>query len=324
MGSVDVALRVATQADAPALLESTRAAFAARRPLDPPAEALSDDLSAVRAALAPPDFGVIAEVGGAIAGSLLVRRAGEPPAQATLRRVNVASGFRGSGIASLMVRQTLLRLADAGVRRVCVTAREELPELVAWWRSRGFAASATTREGVILCLDTPRPIQVPTADDMRALGAVLATRLRPGDLLVADGELGAGKTTLAQGLAAGLGVERPILSPTFVLARVHPSRGAGPALVHVDAYRLGSAAELDDMDLDATAEDAVTFVEWGAGFVEQLSPERLDVIITRSPDPDESTRTVYLLGVGPRWAQTGLDRLADEVAHRDDDEEHAS
>ena len=116
-----------------------------------------------------------------------------------------------------------------------------------------------------------------TAKDTRDFGEALAAGLRAGDLVILTGGLGAGKTTLTQGLAAGLGVRGPITSPTFVIARVHPSLGEGPALVHVDAYRLGGLAELDDLDLDTSLEESVTVVEWGHGLAEDLSDDRLEV-----------------------------------------------
>lgn len=122
-------------------------------------------------------------------------------------------------------------------------------------------------------------IGVPTAARMRALGRRLAPMLRPGDLIVLNGPLGAGKTTLVQGIGEGLHVRGPVTSPTFVIARVHPPLGGGPALVHVDAYRLSSPAEVDDLDLDADLERSVTVVEWGGGLVEELAPSWLDVTI---------------------------------------------
>jgi tRNA threonylcarbamoyladenosine biosynthesis protein TsaE len=145
-------------------------------------------------------------------------------------------------------------------------------------------------------------VDVPTAADMRALGRRLAALLRPGDLVVLGGDLGAGKTTLTQGLGAGLGVRGDVTSPTFVLARVH--RGSsGPDLVHVDAYRLGSLAEVDDLDLDASLADSVTVVEWGGGKVEGLAEDRLDVEIHRSIGAaDDERRVVTVRGVGRRWA----------------------
>ncbi|MFI6320768.1 tRNA (adenosine(37)-N6)-threonylcarbamoyltransferase complex ATPase subunit type 1 TsaE [Nonomuraea sp. NPDC050556] len=138
-----------------------------------------------------------------------------------------------------------------------------------------------------------------TAEEMRAFGVRLAERLRAGDLLVLSGPLGAGKTTLVQGIAEGLKVRGPITSPTFVIARVHPSLCGGPALVHVDAYRLGGDLEVDDLDLDASLEDSVTVVEWGEGLVEGLSDDRLELHISR--DSDDDIRTVTIREVGPRW-----------------------
>ena len=123
--------------------------------------------------------------------------------------------------------------------------------------------------------------RVPEPDRMRALGARLATVLGPGDLVVLAGPLGAGKTTLVQGIGEGLGVRGPITSPTFVIARVHPSLRGGPDLVHADAYRLGSRLEVDDLDLDADLDHSVTVVEWGEGLVENLAPGYLLVSIDR-------------------------------------------
>jgi len=137
-----------------------------------------------------------------------------------------------------------------------------------------------------------RELTVATADDMRALGVQMSRTLKPGDLVVLTGDLGAGKTTLVQGIAAGLGASGPVLSPTFVIARVY--RDGRVPLVHVDAYRLGSRVEVDDLDLDADVAEAVTVVEWGEGLVEGLSDERLVVSITRSSDEADETRHVTL------------------------------
>ncbi|MFI6522365.1 tRNA (adenosine(37)-N6)-threonylcarbamoyltransferase complex ATPase subunit type 1 TsaE [Spirillospora sp. NPDC050679] len=145
-------------------------------------------------------------------------------------------------------------------------------------------------------------VSVPTAADMRELGLRLAGLLRAGDLLVLTGDLGAGKTTLTQGIGEGLKVRGPITSPTFVIARVHPSLAGGPGLVHVDAYRLGGFAELDDLDLDASLAESVTIVEWGEGLAEGLADERLELIISRAADDSTEERTVRLSGTGDRWA----------------------
>jgi tRNA threonylcarbamoyladenosine biosynthesis protein TsaE len=141
-------------------------------------------------------------------------------------------------------------------------------------------------------MSTPEAVRVPDAKAMRGLGAQLAGRLGAGDLVVLTGPLGAGKTTFTQGVAEGLQVRGPITSPTFVLARVHPSLVGGPPLVHADAYRLGSVAELDDLDLDSDVADSVTVVEWGAGKAEVLaaSGDRpghfWEVFIERDADSD--------------------------------------
>lgn len=157
---------------------------------------------------------------------------------------------------------------------------------------------------------TQHGLKVETPEQMRALGERLAGLLRAGDLVVLTGELGAGKTTLVQGIGAGLGVRAPVVSPTFVIARVH--RDGRLPLIHVDAYRLGSDAEVDDLDLDADLESAVTVVEWGEGLAERLSPDRLAVRISRrtgqiGDDIDgDDVRQVWLSGVGPRWADVEL------------------
>ncbi|MFI0357792.1 tRNA (adenosine(37)-N6)-threonylcarbamoyltransferase complex ATPase subunit type 1 TsaE [Actinomadura sp. 9N407] len=144
-------------------------------------------------------------------------------------------------------------------------------------------------------------LDVATAEEMRRLGLRLGGLLRAGDLLVLTGDLGAGKTTLTQGIGSGLNVRGPITSPTFVIARVHPALAGGPALVHADAYRLGGFAELDDLDLDAETPESVTVVEWGEGLAEGLADARLEVIISRGHGPGE-TRKVKINGVGERWA----------------------
>ncbi|WP_091724065.1 tRNA (adenosine(37)-N6)-threonylcarbamoyltransferase complex ATPase subunit type 1 TsaE [Pseudarthrobacter equi] len=180
-----------------------------------------------------------------------------------------------------------------------------------------------------------------TADQTHALGAGLARVLEAGDLVVLSGELGAGKTTLTQGLGEGLGVRSGIISPTFVLVRIHPNlpdgpRPGGPDLVHVDAYRLGSAAEVDDIDLENTMDTSVTVVEWGHDRVEHLSENRLEIDLHRAiglgggfgrgsvttgttvaanagpdgaresldfdTDDTDEPRTIVMRGYGPRWA----------------------
>ena len=107
--------------------------------------------------------------------------------------------------------------------------------------------------------------------------------------MLLTGDLGAGKTTFTQGLGEGLGVRGAVTSPTFVIARVHPSEVGGPPLVHVDAYRLGGLDELDDLDLDTSLDEAVTVVEWGEGLAEGLAESRLEVRITRGGSIDDES-----------------------------------
>ncbi|MEV7088989.1 tRNA (adenosine(37)-N6)-threonylcarbamoyltransferase complex ATPase subunit type 1 TsaE [Streptomyces sp. NPDC093085] len=180
--------------------------------------------------------------------------------------------------------------------------------------------TAGTATRTVLAVDSPAR--------MTALGLRLAALLRPGDLVMLTGELGAGKTTLTRGLGEGLGVRGAVTSPTFVIARVHPSLTGGPALVHVDAYRLGGGLdEMEDLDLDVSLPDSVIVVEWGDGKVEELSEDRLHVVIERAvgdagtmaatdatdatdaPDGDDR-RTVTVTGLGPRWADADLTVLA--------------
>jgi tRNA threonylcarbamoyladenosine biosynthesis protein TsaE len=134
------------------------------------------------------------------------------------------------------------------------------------------------------------------AEATRAWGARLGALLHAGDLVILTGGLGAGKTTLTQGIAEGLGVRGPVTSPTFVIARVHPSLVEGPVLVHVDAYRLGGLEELDDLDLDADLDRAVTVVEWGHGIADDLSEDALEVVLE-----GETVRTATVLARGERW-----------------------
>jgi tRNA threonylcarbamoyladenosine biosynthesis protein TsaE len=154
-------------------------------------------------------------------------------------------------------------------------------------------------------------VEIRTTDDMRQLGERLAARLRAGDLVLLRGELGAGKTTLVQGIGEGLDVRGPITSPTFVLARVHPALSGGSPLVHVDAYRLTDWDDLETLDLEATLDEAVTVVEWGEGLVEGLADDRLEVRIERestAPVDGDDTRIVTITAAGERWR--GFDAAA--------------
>ncbi|AUH41104.1 tRNA (adenosine(37)-N6)-threonylcarbamoyltransferase complex ATPase subunit type 1 TsaE [Streptomyces sp. CMB-StM0423] len=181
-------------------------------------------------------------------------------------------------------------------------------------------SAAATTTAVQLTVESP--------EQMQELGSRLAAVLRAGDLVLLTGALGAGKTTLARGLGAGLGVRGAVTSPTFVIARVHPSVSGGPPLVHVDAYRLGGGLEeMEDLDLDVSLPESVMVVEWGEGKVEELAEDRLHVVIERTtggaaeaaadaaePDAEGAdaadVRHVTVTGVGERWAHGALAALA--------------
>ncbi|MEY2847413.1 MAG: hypothetical protein RI885_78 [Actinomycetota bacterium] len=155
-------------------------------------------------------------------------------------------------------------------------------------------------------------LQVATPNEMVDLGRRIGGTLVRGDIVALTGELGAGKTTLTRGIGEGLGVRGAVTSPTFVLARTHP-REQGAPLVHVDAYRLGHAAELDDLDIDFAG--SITVVEWPRDMLEGVSDSMLVVTIDRptgtadaahfdlSVEPVE-TRAVTITPVGPRWERT--------------------
>jgi tRNA threonylcarbamoyladenosine biosynthesis protein TsaE len=151
---------------------------------------------------------------------------------------------------------------------------------------------------------------VPTAEEMRELGRELAASLEAGDLVLLTGDLGAGKTTLAQGIGAGLDVRGPITSPTFIIARVHRSTVGGPPLVHVDAYRLSGWDELEDLDLEASLDEAITVVEWGTGLAEGLADRRLEIEILRThggaPGEVSEARTVRVCAIHRELPKLGI------------------
>ena len=277
-------------------------AFAARRVLDPPSTQLSENVTTVAAALAE-HGGLLVLSDGVALGAMLFEQAGDV---LNLRRVSVDPRSQARGVASAMVGCAEEVAVRRGLNRVNLIARIELPDTVEFWRRRGYSVVDQQAHNLIFAKAMPLKLEVPTADDMRAIGEELAGQLRAGDVLVLSGDLGAGKTTFTQGLGTGLKVRGAITSPTFVISRVHPSLVDGPALVHVDAYRVGGFAELDDLDLDASLEDAVTVVEWGHGLAEALAPDRLDIVVTRGDDDTDETRALRITPVGPRWATSGV------------------
>ena len=150
-------------------------------------------------------------------------------------------------------------------------------------------------------MTTETRLTIETPEHMEALGASIARRLDAGDLVLLNGELGAGKTTLTRGLGAELGVRGAVTSPTFVLARTHPREDGLPSLVHVDAYRLGSATELDDLDIDFAA--SIVVVEWGAGMLDADEYLQVDIERPHGGDPlaEAEPRHVTITGHGAKW-----------------------
>ena len=293
-------VRLVGPEDAPTVLRIVRAAFSTRPVLDPPADALGETEETIAAALA--NGGLVASYDdGRDVGSLVLDADGST---LWLRRVGVLPDVRDHGVATALVAEALAR-AEA-YSEVAVLARQELPATSRFWREHGFVPTGGTAPYVELRRPAPRTYDAPDARAMRALGAELATSLRAGDVVVLSGELGAGKTTFTQGLGAGLGVRGDVTSPTFVISRVHPSLGDGPPLVHVDAYRLGAVAELDDLDLDTSLDEAVTVVEWGEGIAEGLADGRVEVRIERAvgdESDDLDPRRVRIAPVGLRWLE---------------------
>ncbi len=244
------------------VLAVVREAFAARPPLDPPADALAETEASIAAAARQArrpgrpagERTVGALVLDPIGGTMYLRRFGVLPDRPGARGGRPAD--RRGRLGLRRVRRPHRRRARGACRGPCASGSARASA-----RSGGTPRTSSLR----------RPLRTfvfdaPDAEAMREIGGALAARLEAGDLLVLSGELGAGKTTFTQGIGAGLQVRGAVTSPTFVIARVHPSLVDGPALVHVDAYRLGGIDEPDDLDLDTSLEDAVTVVEWGEGW----------------------------------------------------------
>jgi tRNA threonylcarbamoyladenosine biosynthesis protein TsaE len=286
--------RVRGEVAAEQVRDLLHAAFAGQEELTPPSGALSESLDTLRADYAG-DGGVLLHDGDRLVGACRVRRLG---LTWVIRRCAVAPDARRAGAGRLLVEAAQAWAAEEGAVRTHVGVRHALSGSRAFWERLGYRP--LVGHGFWDELVRPLPLVLHGADATRALGERLAGELRPGDLVVLSGPLGAGKTALTQGIGAGLGVQGAVTSPTFVLSRVH--RGPLP-LVHVDAYRLRDSGtgrlELDDMDLDAWLPDSVTVVEWGEGLVEGLAEARLEVHLAR---PDEDSRVVEVRPVGARWS----------------------
>jgi len=302
------------------------AGFRDRPELNPPATAMDETVETVAAALRT-SGGLLATVEGRPTGALLLAPDG---AWLGLRRVSVTPDGRRSGVATALASAAEEVAERLGHARMRLAARAELPATVALWTRLGYRE--IERDGHLLTLAKEAPVRCVAEDATatRELGRRLAGRLRAGDLVILTGDLGAGKTTLTQGIGEGLGVRGAVTSPTFVLSRVHPCERGGPPLVHVDAYRLGlaggaagagrgagrapvEALELDDLDLDLSLDTAVTVVEWGDGLAERLADTWLHVSLRRASGADaapeeglEEQRTIALTAVGARWVGSGI------------------
>ena len=301
-------------ADAVTVVGVVHAAFGARPALDPAAAALDETEESVARMLGV-HGGLLATRDGVAVGAMLLEPEGP---LLRMRRVSVHPDAQGAGVAGALVGAAERLAAAEGYEGLVLVAREELPATVAFWEHLGY--TVTVRESPWMTLGKALPVEVvaASAQDTRTAGERLAALLRRGDLVILSGDLGAGKTTFTQGLGEGLSVRGGITSPTFVISRVHPSLVDGPALVHVDAYRLGGIEELDDLDLDTSLEEAVTVVEWGEGVAEGLADTRLEVTITRSRGDDagggdpldgDGPRHLRLTPVGARWIGSGLRTL---------------
>jgi tRNA threonylcarbamoyladenosine biosynthesis protein TsaE len=273
--------------------------FADRPALDPPATALQETQETVRQSL-DEHGGLLVEHDGKPVGTLLLDPRGR---LLGLRRVGVLSDVRGLGVAAQMASRAREIAEEEGYTGLEIEARIELPQTVRFWRNLGYAESHREGNRLLMVRLLPTSVTLPTAEQTFDFGRSLASRLRAGDLLILTGDLGAGKTTLTQGLGEGLGVRGTVTSPTFVISRIHRSLGIGPALVHVDAYRLGDTAELDDLDLDTDLDEAVTVVEWGEGLAEVLSSDRLELDLHHRED---DVRELTITPVGPRWREFEL------------------
>lgn len=273
---------------------------------------VSDELELIE--LGPEDKSAVTELVGSApdsatrwvgvrVGEQLIAAAGWLPTQDGVRMVSptVREDYQRQGIGDALIgaieELSAVGLVEQGglrTKRLFVSAAD--PGLAQWLMARGF----TGQDGSY-SRSLPLFLDVPTAEHMQELGRHLAGVVQAGDVIILNGELGAGKTTFTQGLGIGLGVEEPVTSPTFVLSRIHPGHDGKPDLVHVDAYRLADLDEVDDIDLDSDLDHSVTVIEWGAGVAEQLSAERLEIEIRRSDDPAEESRVVVLHPIGPRW-----------------------
>ena len=280
------------------VLAVVQEAFGARPVLDPPADALGEDVDSIArmlraaAACSPTLDG---EAGGLRGPRPRRRRTGAAPLRRAARRPGQRRRDRaGRGGSRRRARPRL---------RVVVLAREELPGTVAFWeraRLRRDEPHQPLRRARAAAVGD-RLRRTRRRDDARAGGAAGAQPASPATSSCSPASSGRARRPSPRDSAPACGVRGGVTSPTFVIARVHPSLVGGPDLVHVDAYRLGGLAELDDLDLDASLDEAVTVVEWGAGLAEALAESRLEVIIERGRGRDAATTSSIRAAFALRW-----------------------
>lgn len=295
-----VEVRAASVDDAAVVVSLIHRAFGARPVLDPPGTAMEETEASVAAALSA-HGGLLAEREGVPVGSLLFAAEGS---RLWLRRVGVLAEVREHGVAHRLTEAAARHAARQGYDRLVLEARAELPATVHFWTGQGYVEVGRDGPHLQMVRALPMSGTLACVEETHDFAAEIAALIRPGDVLLLTGDLGAGKTAFTQGFGEALGVRGPITSPTFVIARSHPSLVDGPVLVHVDAYRLPDSAELDDLDLDTDLDTAVTVIEWGQGIAEQLSEDRLEIALAAR---DDGSRTVVVKRLGKRWADGGFE-----------------
>lgn len=295
MGRRVTIVRQAVVADAPAVTGLILKTFGERPVLDPPSTAVDETVTSVEQAIEK-HGGLVALIDDEPVGALLFDRSGW---LLGLRRVCVLTEMRHHGVAHHLTAAATDFAAELGAAGLALEARAELPDTVRFWTRQGYVEVDRDGPRLRMVKALPQTVVLKDLDATLGFGRRIGALVGGGDVVVLTGELGAGKTTFTQALAEGLGVRGPITSPTFVIARIHPSLVGGPQLVHVDAYRLGDSAELDDLDLDTDLDRSVTVVEWGAGLADSLSDARLEISLVANGD----ARVATITRIGARWAE---------------------
>ncbi len=299
----DVRVDEVAGSDVDTLCDVIDASRCAGRSADPVPATWEETRTALSAAIGATG-GLLCRVDGEPAGGLVFD---DTDSGLALHRVSVVPPFRPVEVVSALVCAAEEVAAGRSHDDVLLLSANQLEAAVEVCVARGYAELSSNGGALALGKALPVTLDTADADGTREVGRRLAKLTRAGDLVVLVGELGAGKTTLTQGIGAGLEVRGDVTSPTYVISRVHQPRGDGPFLLHVDAYRIGAGAELEDLDLDAFVEEAVTVVEWGEGVAETLADHRLVVRLSRGRGNEAGgTRRITVTPVGARWFGAGV------------------